>query len=835
MTRTLTRLVYQRSTVNTMNNKLLTLLTVILLCPNFLVAQNRKSIEAVRINPGQIEIDGELNEVAWQNAPNAGDFVQNRPNAGEASTKETEVKILYDDEAIYIAANLKDSPNDIYNFLSNRDELGNSDFFAVIIDPYNAGQNGVGLLVTPSGVQFDTYYSSNGEDENWNAVWYSKTRIHENGWAVEYKIPYAVLRFASKNIQDWGINFGRESRINNERSWWNNVDPNTAGFLNQAGVLRGLKNIAAPKRLFLYPYASTVLIHDGENNASETQVNGGMDLKYGINDAFTLDATLIPDFSGVRSDNQVLNLSPFEVRFNENRQFFTEGTELFNKGGLFYSRRIGQSFGNIVGELSDNDSIISRPNDAPLINATKISGRTNKGLGIGLFNALTNSSYLEVQDLESGETREVEADPLTNFNVLVLDQNLKNNSSFTFINTNVLRAKGASDANVTGINFSLNDKKIKWNVSGGGTVSQIFSKDSTGRTHTDVGFKYFLDFGKVSGKFQYGISQNVESDNYNPNDLGFLRSPNEISHFSYFSYNRVNPTWILNRFRARVNLFHEAIYKPRRYSNWGYHVNVNGQFKNFWNFGFNHGYRPSKVNDFFESRTDGYILERPANYNFNLWIGSDSRKKLRVNAWAGFWGNKAWDQLDNWLGGFISYQVSDRFAFNHNLEINNQRKSRGFVEKIFDGDVLQEIIIGTRDIKDVVNTLSSNYIFTNRMGLTFRMRHYWRKVVYENYEQLDTNGQLVPTSYTGLDEANEKLNDVNFNVFNIDLVYNWQFAPGSEIRFVWKRAIFSSNDQTDIRFFRNFSNTIESPAVDSFTIRFLYFLDYQNMKRWFKK
>ena len=230
--------------------------------------------------------------------------------------------------------------------------------------------------------------------------------------------------------------------------------------------MHGIKDIEAPVRLFLYPYVSVNAGHFPNGDATQSNwtqgFNAGMDLKYGINDAFTLDMTLIPDFSQVRSDNQVLNLSPFEVQFDENRQFFTEGTELFNKGNLFYSRRIGRTpkgFYDIEDQLDSTEILLSNPSVTQLINSTKVSGRTNKGLGIGFFNAITNSMYAEVEDTINGTVRQIKTEPLTNYNIAVLDQNLKNNSYITLINTNTERFDTERDANVTGLEFSLNDKK----------------------------------------------------------------------------------------------------------------------------------------------------------------------------------------------------------------------------------------------------------------------------------------------------------------------------------------------------------------------------------------
>ncbi len=242
--------------------------------------------------------------------------------------------------------------------------------------------------MSPAGINSD----NGGEDFTWNAVWKSGAVIHEDGWSFEMFIPYSAIRFGKKDVQNWGMNITRRRRKTEQQYTWNPIDINVNGFLTQEGLWTGITNIKPPVRLQFSPYFSVYANHfpsgSPDNKKLTSQVNGGLDLKYGINQAFTFDATLIPDFGQVQSDNQVLNLSPFEVKFNENRSFFTEGTELFSKGNLFYSRRIGgtpfhlyDAYNNVNG----NEEVVKNPSESKLINASKISGRTQKGLGIGVF------------------------------------------------------------------------------------------------------------------------------------------------------------------------------------------------------------------------------------------------------------------------------------------------------------------------------------------------------------------------------------------------------------------------------------------------------------------
>jgi len=820
------------------------ILVCFLLSGHLVQAQmTKKSFEATRIN-SEIKIDGVIDELAWEGVPILTGFTQRRPNPGKPASRKTEVKLVYDDEAVYIAAKLYEKKDDVFNFLSNRDNVGNADFFGVSIDPFNAGLNGFGLFVTSAGVQLDYLYSNGGNeqfyrnDESWNAVWLSETKINDEYWVAEFKIPYAVLRFNSNDVQQWGINFGRRIRSLNEYSYWNALDPQIDGYLNQSGQVGNLRNIETPTRLFFYPYVSTVFTRSTETGFVSPQLNGGMDIKYGINDAFTLDATLIPDFSGVRSDNQVLNLSPFEVRFDEQRQFFTEGTELFNKAGLFYSRRIGSTFGNMTEDLGNTDKIIVRPQAAQLLNASKISGRTNGGLGIGFFNAITDRTFVTVQNTETGTVREVEADPLSNFNVLVLDQNLKNNSSITFTNNSVIRSKNGDDSNVTGLNFNINDESLTWRLRGFYGYSQIAQRNIE-MTDRDLktGYKYFVEFSKRRGNFQFELNRNLETDSYDINDLGFQRRANRLDHRLELSWIQFEPRGIFNSYRYRFQVEHRQIHTPRDFSEFQVSADVFGSFKNFWGFSINLDATPVPSNDFFEARVNGYVFERPEDFSIGTSLSTDRRRNLFISTRARLWQRPDWNQTDQSLNLSARMRVGSRFEVNHNIDYQSRRNERGYVTRLFDDQgALSNVVIGVRDVRNLTNTLSSSYIFTNRMGLTFRLRHYWSRVLYSNYFDLSEDDKLSPLDYTGIDPVSgDARHNRNFNQFNIDMEYNWQFRPGSEIRVIWKRSIGTDDLRTDLDFFQNFDNTISAPNFDTITVRMVYFIDYLNIRNVFRK
>ncbi|RYY72893.1 MAG: hypothetical protein EOO52_20125 [Gammaproteobacteria bacterium] len=602
------------------------MLVATLFWAQLLIAQ--KTLTAVKTQQVPA-IDGRLEEAVWQTAPSLTDFTQNYPSYPQHASVLTEVRVLYDNYAFYVAARLEDDPNLIRKQITARDgeQRQDVDYFAIAFDTYNDQQNGFLFLVTPANVQTDAklgsgsqlgYGSVNNSDRSWDAVWESNVQLTETGWTVEMRIPYISLRFPKKEVQTWGLQAIRFTRRNNEASTWNPVNPQQSGFINQFGKCRDLVNIQPPLRLSLSPYVTAGYrsYPEGSSVKNEFLRNGGMDVKYGINESFTLDATLVPDFGQVVSDNLINNLSPFEVYFRENRPFFTEGTELFNKAGLFYSRRIGAIPGgyyNIEALDGSQYSIEKNPSVTQLYNAIKLSGRTKNKLGIGVFNAVTAPMHAEVTDKNTGKTFEIETEPLTNYNIVVLDQALKGRSSITLTNTNVIRNGADRDANVTSFDWELYTEDNTYRVGGTARYSSIFGYtpyrgninlvDDTIRRNGSLfvkpydGFTTTVQAGKVSGKVQYNLLANIESDTYDPNDMGYLQNANEVSYEGTVSYNQLTPTEKFISYSYELSSEYQNLYKPYTFNS--FEIRARGQwlFKNFWDFNIGIGSQPFAQHD----------------------------------------------------------------------------------------------------------------------------------------------------------------------------------------------------------------------------------------------
>ena len=817
-----------------MSVKTATLLLISIFYSQLSIGENpERKLRAHRIQEN-IDIDGFLNEGVWQSAEAATDFIVTEPVPGAIATFKTRVFFLYDDNAVYIGARMyDDNPDKILRELSLRDQIGNADNFRVFFDTYQSGLNGFKFFVTSSGVQLEAIVSNHSDDLNWNAIWESKVNIDNEGWTVEMKIPYSALRFPSGNVQEWNVQFGREIRRLREVSYWSPIDPTISGWVQQSGTVTNIEKIATPVRLSVTPYLSGYVNTynpriSNQSTSVSTASRAGLDLKYGINDAFTLDMTLIPDFGQVLSDKQVLNLGPFEVFFAENRQFFTEGTELFNKGRLFYSRRIGGRplhYGEINGLLGKGETIINNPETTQLINATKVSGRTGKGTGIGAFNAVVAESFAELQN-EFGVVRRVQTNPYTNYNTLVVDQNLKNNSYVTFVNTNVWRQGADYDANVTGGFFNFKTKSQNYFVSGDAVLSQKYYPNLK-----DLGYTYHLTAGKGGGNWTYEAGHGVESANYDPNDMGFLYSPNEWYVYGEGGYTQYAPkNKRLQQYSFSLNSVYTRLYEPYRFSDFAINASSFVLWKSRFAVGLDARIEPVVTYDYFEPRTSDFsrYLVWPENWMVSGLISSDYRKPVAYDIKFSYRDFKTEGRTST------TFYISPRFRFNDRLSLipsfslSLLDKEPGYVvtSESIPGVEEGDIFMGVRDRVILDNTLTGKFIFNSTMGINARIRHYWDNVHYLYFGTLNDVGQLDRLEYRGTTNDGSGSHDRNVNIFNIDMQWNWRFAPGSDLFLVWKNQVYASDNAYELRYSRNFNKVLDAPVDNSLSLRVIFYLDY---------
>jgi len=809
---------------------ILILLACSMVLPSFGTNKAKKQLQAIRIER-TIKIDGVLDEAMWKSAPVATDFKTYSPTMGNPASQPTEVRVVYDNRAVYFAAICYDvAPDSIMREFTKRDNvyMGNTASFKISLNPYNDGQNIYQFEVTAANVQADSKKTVTGGrksmrmrygDFSWNAVWESAIQITDEGWIVEIAIPYAAIRFPKDDVQTWGINFWRTIRRTRETSSWNPVDRNFAEE-DQDGELLGISSIIAPLRLELYPFAAGY--HERSPEGNGFSYAAGMDLKYGINEAYTLDMTLIPDFGQRKSDAIVLNLTPYEVKYRENRQFFTEGLELFDKSGLFYSRRIGKrpdGFWDVYRFLEDSVESFENPEEAKLINATKISGRNSNNLGIGFFNAMTANTYARYKNPEMEEEKYM-TEPFTNYNMLVVDQIIGRNSFVNIANTNVYTPSTTQTANVTGVSFKIADKSNMYGINGNMAYSAVF--DSLGQVPV-TGYNVKLGGGKYGGKVTATYDLSMISDEYNPNHMGYLRHNNSINHDLAFSYRMLEPFSIFNTMTHSIMLGYDQLFAPREYSRFGGMVYSSATFKNYWNVRLSLKGDPFGMQDWYEPRVDGWFYKRPAFYEIDVNGSTDYRKRVAINFGLQYMENQAGE--NGWELG-----VMPRIRINNKLSINPRFKYEQAQNQVgYAGYLNQDsIAFGKRAVSRVTSQLAASYVFNNKSALSLSMRHYWSTVNYSEYYLLERDGEL--SDYT--DYPNNE--DLNFNILTVDLEYSWNLAPGSFLTVVWKNNIYTSDEVEDdlfLNYWDNFNATFSSPQTNSFSVKLTYYLDYQTVIR----
>lgn len=774
----------------------------------------------------RITLDGKLTEPVWKDAQGYDDFWLFEPTFGERPQQKPRAHFLYDDDAVYVGVSIPVSdPSHIKKQLLARDNVGNSDWFMFIIDTYGTNQIASEFLVSSAGVQFDAKMTEGqGEDTAWDEVWYSDVHTTDSGWSLEMKIPYSALRFPKIDVQKWRLNCIHYSAHHGEKSCLTKLDPNISSLLIQSRDALGVKDIKAPLRLSLTPYVSSyVNTYKNPKNSDPTSYSysysGGMDIKYGINDAFTLDMTLIPDFGQVRADDRVLNLSPFEVQFTENRPFFTEGTELFNKAGLFYSRRVGgrpTGFYGVRNKMNDNETLASNPNMTQLYNATKVSGRTNSRLGLGFFNATAAQTHATVKGIND-EERKIETAPLTNYNIVVADQQFGQASSIALINTNVTRFDNDyNNANVTGIDFDIKTKGQKYRISGDASLSNIIRK---GIANT-LGYKYQLNAGKNFGKLGYGANISGISRDYNINDLGYVGQTNYQTYSLSSNYSFNEGLGAFNRLNFWLGWNQERTFdtSTRSYDNLNY--GFWGRTKTLWTYNMWSNIT-SETKDFNEARKMGRYVVKPAAYNMGWYIGTDSRKPLYASI--SFYGRKRWkhDMYNYELAIRPRYRINDHVSISASLSYSMNHNSINWVDNLED-----QIIMGYRDRSTYSNVFTINYAINNKMSISGRARHYYTKVSHNDYFALEDNGELGKTSYEGV-------KPYTYNDLNIDVKYTWRFAAGSDIILGYQSNIqglekypHTLDTQGYVRGVKNLSSLERG---STFSLRILYYLNSQKL------
>lgn len=632
-----------------------------------------------------IRIDGRLDETAWTSASPATDFRQQQPDEGQLATQRTEVRVLYDDQALYIGARMFDTePARIRARLARRDEdVSGSDLLEVMIDSYFDRVSGYLFRITPAGAIRDATVSATGsQDTSWDAVWESAATIDSLGWTAELRIPFSQLRYTPRTgEQTFGINFRRSVGRLAESSEYSFTPRRVAAGPQRWGTLVGLEGLPRSRYLELVPYVTSraefleVAPNHPFRGQSEYRFKGGMDVRYGLTSGLTLSGTINPDFGQVEVDPARVNLTANELFFPERRPFFVEGADIFRYGQirtnnrgpfptLFHSRRIGRP---PQRRVDFEHPFADMPEEATIAAAAKIAGQPRPGLSVGLLDALTLREVAPFEDAD-GERGSAMVEPRTNYFVNRVRQNFRGGNTqvgtlVTAVNRDLsdetLAQRLRRDAYFVGLDFSQSWKQRMYSIDGSfgrsvvlGTPAAIaatqrspvryfqrpdlqadrFDPDRTSLS----GNAWQLAAAKNSGRrFVASLTGQGVTPGFEVNDLGFQSQAGYRGIFQGGGVKQEQPgrifrNWFVGPFSGRSWNYDGDVINS--------HLGLSADWRllNFWGGWVAGGVDGGVVDD--RLTRGGPAMLRPSGRFGNLGFYSDSRRIYTIEA--GTWYNE---------------------------------------------------------------------------------------------------------------------------------------------------------------------------------------------------
>ncbi len=815
-------------------------------------AEARRTAEAMRI-------DGRSDEAVWRDAPRSGGFRTFEPRVDADPTYQTEFQVAYDEKNLYVFVRMFDAhPDSIMRALSRRDVRGPSDQIKLLIDSYDDKRSGYEFAVNPDGVRRDYSMSNDGdEDDSWDGIWEAGTTVDSLGWTAEFRIPLSQLRYANTEEHTFGFGIWRDLERIRERSAWPLWSPTRQGIVSQLGRLTGLRGLTTARRLEVTPY---VVAKDqkvpGPTFDRQDKFTVGGDLKFGLTPNVTLDATVNPDFGQVEADPAVVNLSAFEVFFNERRPFFVEGNGFYQfalncyivvdcstNEGLFYSRRIGRS-----PSLRGNYGNASTATATPIAAATKLTGRTRGGLSFGILDAVT-------QRVAGVADQTVE--PQTNYAVLRANQDLRGGQAgISFIATAVSRsnddltdpflANGAYTAGVTARNrfgnrnYEVNGQLAFSRVDGTAPMIHRLQRNSV-HFYQQPGDDHDVDSTLTSltgsaaqikvGKYGGGITRFEsslvrQSAGFETNDLGFLRRADLVNWSTWGALTWREAKWIYRWAQLNGNHWVAANTSGARFD---HGVNFNGHMglRNNWDIHLGGTLANVSNVDCDRCTRGGPVLRQ--SKGFYPWGGfnSDGRKPIQ----GGIWFNAGrGDEGNSHNIGYSPY-VNFRFGTRATLGL-----SAGYNESVDDSQWygnfttagVTHYSVAHLEQTTVSMSVRANYTATPLLTFEFYGAPFVSHGRYSDIREVSA----TPTA----DRYDDRFvayvpppgNDLAFKFAQLraNAVVRWEYRPGSTLFVVWQHGKeYFHNSFTDQPWTQDYGDLFSRQPDNTFLVKVAYWLN----------
>ena len=800
------------------------------------------------------QIDGLINEPVWNIVEWTGDYIENLPDENTPPIEQTKFKVVYDKDFIYFAFRCYDkNPKEIVRRLSRRDGF-EGDWIEINISSHHDQLTAFSFAGSVAGVKSDGFISDNGKtwEGNWNPIWYLKTNIDSEGWTAEIKIPLSQLKFGDQPVQTWGLQSTRRYFRTEERSLWQRIPLDAPGWVSEFGELRGLENLSPHRQIEIQPFLFSkyqnypAQLNNPFKTGRDFEMNGGLDAKIGITNDLTLNMTINPDFGQVEADPAAIALDGFQIFFQERRPFFVENKNIFDyqfadeQDNLFYSRRIGRN--PTLYPSVGNNAFVNIPDNTSILGAAKFGGKTRKGWSLGILESLTGNEFARIDEV--GSRRKTLIEPLSNYFITRTQKDFNNRNStagFIFTATNrkldAFTADYLHSAAFTGgadLRHTWNNRKyyIKANavfsqVSGNEKAiaatqksivhlfqredSEKFKMDTTRIALTGSGGNF--EIGKASeGNWKYSLAGMWRSPELELNDMGFLRTANDIKQTASVVYSTLKPFAGFRKIETRFEQSTGFDFQ-RNFNRLHFSLATDAVFKNNWNAGISAVYKPLNYSN--SALQGGPRFRYSREFYKNMSFFSDSRKKFRSTG--GITDTRADDgsfSYTSFSTGFV-YQPVNAFSASFNPAFNLNKNELQYVNQA-DGPSGKRYILARINQKSLSASFRFDYSINPDLTIQYYAQpfisqgHYSRfkrvtsglSAKYSDRFSMFSDGQINYSLTDGnywIDEDQNGTMDYKFNKpdfsfvqYRSNLVIRWEYIPGSEMYAVWSQGITAS-------------------------------------------
>jgi len=842
-----------------------------------------KQIRAVRLQGTSITLDGRLDDPVWSRASWISDFVQKRPREGAPPSDSMRIAIFYDDDALYVGARMfSRDPSKIQAPLSRRDNTFQSERMWVSFDSYHDKRTAYSFGVSASGVRADWYHASDDENDanfGFDPVWEAKANIDALGWTAEMRIPFSQLRFTNQPVQVWGFNANRWNPVTSEDDYWIPVPTDRTGWSSFMGQLVGIEGIKPTRRLELMPYGAAdtrfqggVPAVDPFNGGANLAGRAGADVKMGLGPNITLDGTVNPDFGQVEADPAVVNLSAFEVFFDEKRPFFTEGNRLLRGNGpsYFYSRRIGARPGcNASGDFVDC------PQNATILGAAKVTGRLATGMSLGALAAVTSREWAQTYDTTTKTFGRTIVAPPAGYGVVRLQQEFGASKSVVGVTLttvhrgldSLLAPNYTRHAYAGGADWVLRWDRGAYELRGWLGFSHLRGDTSDINRVQQSSVHYFqrpdahyltydparttltgsvgsIWFRKTKGNWLYDLQYAWESPAYDPNDAGRLGNGDGRNGFVGMIYRQTKPRAWFQNYNFALSAFSEYDYGGDRQVLFN---EVYGQvvLKNFWDLSSYVDYLPRSLDH--SATRGGPEMATPASWN---WVVRLASKFGAKNSWVGrvYYGEDELGGQTYRLSGEVSIRPSTRFLFSATPNYLRAISPRQYLTTFTGGGPAatygSRYVFARIDQSTFLMQLRANYTIGPDLTLELYGEPFAASGRYYglgelaaprtfNLRDYGTSGTTIARNaagdYTITDNGGAdtlRISNPDFNIlsFRSNAVLRWEWRRGSTLYLVWAQNRFGFQPIARLVGFRDLADSFGAQGDNFFALKVSYWI-----------